>query len=106
MGMLRNMRPHPGVVNQVVQLGTLRYSVGMESERKDQRVPVMMSASEVRNLDAWRRAQQDLPSRGGAIRRLIEAGLRAEAAPAPKTTAPPLERTRGAGRKKAAAAKP
>ena len=53
----------------------------METELKDQRVPVMMSVSEVRALDAWRRSQEDLPSRGEAIRRLIERGLKAPAAP-------------------------
>jgi hypothetical protein len=59
----------------------------METELKNQRIPVMMSASEVRNLDAWRRAQEDLPSRGEAIRRLIEAGLKAKTSPVPKAAA-------------------
>jgi hypothetical protein len=39
----------------------------------------------LRRIDDWRRQQSALPSRAEAIRRLIEAGLRAEAAPAPKT---------------------
>ena len=50
----------------------------------------------LRRVDDWRRQQPELPSRAEAIRRLIEAGLRAETAPAPKA----------AGRKKAGAAKP
>jgi hypothetical protein len=54
----------------------LGYKRGMETELKDQRVPVMMSASEVKAVDAWRRSQDDLPSRGEAIRRLIEFGLK------------------------------
>jgi hypothetical protein len=95
--MLHNMPPQPRSVNQVVQPDILLYPAGMESELKDQRVPVMMSESEVKNLDAWRRVQDDLPSRGEAIRRLIEAGLRA-AAPAHKAGVLKLEQTGGAGR--------
>jgi hypothetical protein len=47
----------------------------MENELKDQRVPVLMTASELRRLDAWRRATEDMPSRGEAIRRLVGIGL-------------------------------
>lgn len=53
----------------------LRYIRLMSAELKDQRVPVMMSGSELKALDTWRREQEDLPSRGEAIRRLIERGL-------------------------------
>ena len=49
----------------------------MQSEPRDQRVPIMLTASELRNLDEWRRQELDLPSRSEAIRRLIEAGLKA-----------------------------
>ena len=52
----------------------------MDAEPKDQRVPVMMSVSEVRAVDAWRRKLEDLPSRSEAIRRLVDAGLKAMAA--------------------------
>ena len=69
------------IVNQVVQLDILVYSRRMDSEPKDQRVPVMMSVSEVKALDAWRRSREDLPSRGEAIRRLIELGLEAAKKP-------------------------
>ena len=52
----------------------------------------------LRRIDDWRRQQPELHSRAEAIRRLIEAGLRAEAAPAPKAAALTLEQTGGAGR--------
>jgi hypothetical protein len=52
----------------------------------------------LRRIDDWRRRRPELPSRAEAIRRLIEAGLRAEAAPVSETTAPTLEQTGGAGR--------
>ena len=52
----------------------------MAIEPKDQRVPVMMSESDLAVLDQWRREQKDLPSRGEAVRRLIELGLKASAA--------------------------
>ena len=57
----------------------------------------------LRRIDDWRRQQPELPSRAEAIRRLIEAGLRAEVAPAAKITPRTLEPTGGAGRAKAAA---
>ena len=55
----------------------LRHAFDMQTELKNQRVPVMMSIPELKALDAWRREQENLPSRGEAIRRLIEAGLAA-----------------------------
>ena len=42
-----------------------------DSEPKDQRVPVSMSRSELDALDIWRRAQDDLPGRSEAIRRMM-----------------------------------
>jgi hypothetical protein len=47
-------------------------------EKKDQRIPVMMSTDEVDSIDSWRRRQEDLPSRSEAIRRLVELGLKAK----------------------------
>jgi Arc/MetJ-type ribon-helix-helix transcriptional regulator len=44
-------------------------------EKKDQRIPVMMSSEEVEAIDDWRRQRPDLPSRSEAIRRLVEVGL-------------------------------
>lgn len=75
--MLGNMSGSPSAVNHVAQPAMLRYQPIMPDEPKDQRVPVMMSVSELKRLDAWRRETEDLPSRGEAIRRLIEAGLKA-----------------------------
>ena len=50
----------------------------MADELKDIRVPVMMTATEVAAIDAWRRKQEDLPSRSEAVRRLVELGLKAD----------------------------
>ena len=36
--------------------------VWMAEELKDLRIPVMMAATEVDAIDAWRRKQDDLPS--------------------------------------------
>jgi hypothetical protein len=46
------------------------------SEKKDQRIPVMMSSEEVDAIDAWRRRHPDLPSRSEAIRQLCQLGLK------------------------------
>jgi hypothetical protein len=35
---------------------------GMAEELKDLRIPIMMAATEVAAIDAWRRKQDDLPS--------------------------------------------
>lgn len=51
----------------------------MASELRTERITTMMAPSEVRAVDAWRRTLADLPSRGEAIRRLIELGLKASA---------------------------
>ncbi|WP_404557795.1 hypothetical protein [Bradyrhizobium niftali] len=48
-------------------------------EKKDQRIPVMMSSEEVEAIDDWRRQRPELPSRSEAIRRLVELGLKAKA---------------------------
>ena len=50
----------------------------MADELRDQRIPVMMTATDVAAIDAWRRRQEDLPSRSEAIRRLVEIGLKAK----------------------------
>lgn len=44
-------------------------------EPRDIRIPVMMNRSLVERIDAWRRQQEDLPSRAEAVRRLLERGL-------------------------------
>ena len=45
------------------------------NEPKDQRIPVMMSASELKAIEDWRRRQEELPSRSEAVRQLIALGL-------------------------------
>jgi hypothetical protein len=45
-------------------------------ELKDhQRIPTMMRASELRQIDEWRRQRRELPSRSEAIRQLVALGL-------------------------------
>jgi hypothetical protein len=46
------------------------------NEPKDQRVPVMMTASELKAVDDWSFARR-IRSRGEAIRQLIDLGLKA-----------------------------
>lgn len=59
------------------------------NEQRSTRVHLMMSPSELRAVDEWRRAQPDLPSRAEAIRRLIDLGI---AANAPKSARASLKR--------------
>src|ERR1051325_11645669 len=54
-----------------------------EAERRTERVPLLMTPSEVKALDDWAFANR-IRSRGEAIRRLMEAGLSAQLAPKPK----------------------
>ena len=49
-----------------------------EDERLDQRIQLVASASFGKDVDDWRRTQQDLPSRSEAIRRLVYLGLQHE----------------------------
>lgn len=46
-----------------------------DDEKLDQRIQLVASASFGRDVDEWRRTQQDLPSRSEAIRRLVYLGL-------------------------------
>ncbi len=48
----------------------------MENELKSLRLQMVISPSEVAAIDAWRKGQEDLPSRSEAIRRLVAAGLK------------------------------
>jgi hypothetical protein len=57
-----------------VQLAQVCY-VASVAEPKDQRIPIMMSRSEVEAIDQWRREQSDLPARAEAIRRLVNHSL-------------------------------
>ncbi|BAQ50394.1 hypothetical protein Maq22A_4p60200 (plasmid) [Methylobacterium aquaticum] len=45
---------------------------------KSVRVPFMVPETWLAPVEEWRRAQQKIPSRGEAIRRLVEIGLEAE----------------------------
>lgn len=49
----------------------------MNSELKDQRVTVMLTASELKEVDDWS-FEQRIRSRGEAIRRLLRSALDAE----------------------------
>jgi nitrogen regulatory protein PII len=49
-----------------------------DEEKLDQRIQLVASASFGRDVDDWRRGQQDLPSRSEAIRRLVYLGLQHE----------------------------
>ncbi len=49
----------------------------MDDEMKTERVTTMMAPSDVKAIDDWS-FEQRIRSRGEAIRRLIEAGLKAE----------------------------
>lgn len=51
------------------------YLAPMAGEKKDQRIPIMMSPTEVAKIDEWRGKQAGIPSRAEAIRRLVEKGL-------------------------------
>lgn len=46
----------------------------LDTERRDNRVPVMLSADELRQIDDWRYANR-AATRSEAIRRLIAVGL-------------------------------
>ncbi len=60
----------------------------MENEPIDQRVPLMLRASELKEVDDWSFAQR-IRSRGEAIRRLIRLGLQAaQQQPAEKPKGP------------------
>lgn len=48
----------------------------MVDEPKDQRIPILMSASELKAIDDWS-FEQRIRSRGEAIRRLVVLGLEA-----------------------------
>jgi hypothetical protein len=54
----------------------MRHGGGME--KKDVRVPIVMSQGELEALDEWR-AQNKIWSRGEAIRRLIAEGIKPKA---------------------------
>jgi metal-responsive CopG/Arc/MetJ family transcriptional regulator len=50
----------------------------MVDDKRNQRIPVMMSSDEVAAIDEWRRKHPNVSSRSEAIRRLVELGLKAK----------------------------
>jgi hypothetical protein len=48
-----------------------------------ERLNLPLSPELVREIDEWRRRQDDIPARATAARRLIQIALKAEAAPDP-----------------------
>ena len=67
-------------------MGYVTILSGMARELKNQRVSVMMSEFALKKLGAWRRSQEELPSRGETTRRLTYLGLEAMRAPAKPIT--------------------
>ena len=59
-----------------------------KDELHSTRVPLMMTQTELRNIEDWRRRQPDLPARAEAIRRLVQLGLTGKVAP-PKDNVTP-----------------
>lgn len=45
-------------------------------EKNDQQLQMRVSAEFLRDLDEWRRKQDEIPSRAEAIRRLVGKGIR------------------------------
>lgn len=50
----------------------------MHDELKTTRLNLVIAPSQVIKIDAWRKTQNDLPSRSEAIRRLVERGIHAD----------------------------
>lgn len=55
-----------------------KYDMACGMEKKDVRVPIVMSQAEVDALDEWRAANK-IWSRGDAIRRLVAEGIKPKA---------------------------
>lgn len=62
----------PSRFNDIRQLKRGRPPVDSEA------ITVRMSAASLKELDDWRRNEDDLPGRPEAIRRLVEIGLKAK----------------------------
>jgi hypothetical protein len=73
------------LLHHVAQQAPLHHEGRMSEtgELHSTRVHIMMTASELRAIEEWRRQQPDLPARAEAIRRLIQLGIIAQA---PKST--------------------
>jgi hypothetical protein len=53
------------------------YIRGMDKDTKDQRLPILVSRAELRDLDDWRARQPGVPSRGEAMRRALRLAIEA-----------------------------
>ena len=62
-------------------------------EEKTERFEMRIPASFLKTIDDWRRKQEDLPSRASAIRRLVELGLRGQAADPKANNTPRAKRS-------------
>ena len=49
----------------------------MDRDPKDQRLPILVSRAEMRELDEWRARQPGVPSRGEAVRRMMRVAIEA-----------------------------
>lgn len=65
------------LVKRVALVVQLPYLARMPNELKSVRLQMVIAPSQVASIDAWRKAQEDLPSRSEAIRRLVDLGLKA-----------------------------
>lgn len=64
--------------NFAIDAGRPRMPPKLDPDGEAKRLNIVAPASWVRKVDDWRRAQPDLPNASEAIRRLVEAGLKAE----------------------------
>lgn len=64
----------PFTSGPIVQVVQLAHSVGMTHSPKNQRIPIMMSAEELAQLEDWRFSHR-IWSRGEAIRQLLVRGM-------------------------------
>jgi len=60
----------------------------MPDELKSVRLQMVIAPSQVAAVDAWRKAQDDLPSRSEAIRRLVDLALGSKKRPSDKGRIP------------------
>lgn len=59
----------------ISKIGAVKKRPGRPATGRDPVTAIRLSEAMRRDLDTWRRKQDDLPSRSEAIRRLVEKGL-------------------------------
>lgn len=67
-----------GMSSAIAQVAHRAYSAHMATEIRDQRVPILLTPSELKEIDDWS-FDRRIRSRGEAIRQLIALGLEAAA---------------------------